>query len=347
MERFVFIAAVTIAVLFGLGAMFGGPHMNNWHWSMDAEGGTAPVVAVAPGAMAAQTFEGQYLRLRSVAANVTIIPEDRADYSVEIDNAAGLAPMPTVSTDEGHVVIDGQLRGRIGGCGGDTISLRGYSDVPVAQLPHITIRGPRSLDVDRSGAGTTEIGATSQLSLDFSGCGTATVGDVAGDFDLDIAGAGELTGGAVGHLSADVAGSGDITLGTISRGAEVDLSGSATIQIASLSGDLNMDAAGSSNVTIRGGSVGTAEIDMAGSGDLEIDAPVQVMNVSIMGVGDIDVSGTVGDLDADIAGPGTITVAAVTGSLRQDIAGPGSVHVTGRGGAPAAPAAPALAPPAP
>ena len=35
MERFVFIAAVTIAILFGLGAMFNGPHFN---FHMDAEG---------------------------------------------------------------------------------------------------------------------------------------------------------------------------------------------------------------------------------------------------------------------------------------------------------------------
>lgn len=346
MERFVFVAAVSIAILFGLFAMAGGSR--HFNFNIDAEGGTSPIVALAAGNMAAQTYSGQSLRIRAVAANVTIIPEDRSDFSIEIDNAAGLAPMPTVSSENEHVIIDGQLRGRIGDCG-DTISLRGYGDVPAAQLPRITIRAPRSVDVDRSGAGTTEIGATTALSLDFSGCGTATVGDVAGDFDLDIAGAGQLTGGAVGHLTADVAGSGDITVGAISRGADLDIAGAGTVAIASLTGDLSMDAAGASNVTIRGGSVGTAEIDMAGSGDLEIDAPVQVLNVSIMGVGDIDVSGAVGDLDADIAGPGTVTVAAVTGSLRQEIAGPGSVHVTGRSPAaqsPAPPAAPATPAPA-
>jgi hypothetical protein len=344
MERFVFIAAVTIAILFGVVAMFDGPHFN---FHMDAEGrGTSPVVEVAPGTMAAQTFTGTYLQIRAAAANVTIVPEDRTDFSVEIDNSAGLAPMPTVTTEGDHLIIDGQLRGRIHDCGGENLTLRGYGDVALAQLPRITIRAPRALDVDRSGAGTTEIGAAESVSLDFSGCGTANIGDVAGDLDLDIAGAGEVTAGAARHLTADVAGAGDITLGAISQGAELDISGAGTITIASLTGDLSTDAAGASNIRINGGSIGTAEIDMAGSGDLEIAANVATLTASIMGVADIDVAGTVGDLDVDIAGPGSVTVQAVTGSLEQDIAGPGSVRVTGGAGTgtpapPAPPAAPA------
>ncbi|QGZ95003.1 GIN domain-containing protein [Terricaulis silvestris] len=341
MERFVFITAVTIAILMGLWAMFG---RSNFDFHMDADGrGISPVVELAPGTMAAQTFAGTYLDIRSAAANVTIIPEDRTDFSVEIDNSAGLAPMPTVGVEGENLIIDGQLRGRIHGCDGDSLSLRGYGDVAQNQLPRITIRTPRALDVDRSGAGNTEIGAAESVSLDFSGCGTARIGDVTGDLDLDIAGAGEVTAGAARHVSADVAGAGDITLGAISAGADLDISGAATVTIASLTGDLSTDAAGASEIRINGGSIGTAEIDMAGSGDLEIAANIATMNVSIMGVGDIDVAGTVGDLDVDIAGPGSVTVQAVTGSLQQDIAGPGSVTVTGsaRSAPPAPPAAPA------
>jgi hypothetical protein len=340
MERFVFITAVTIAILMGLWAMFG---RSNFDFHMDADGrGISPVVELAPGTMAAQTFAGTYLDIRSAAAHVTIIPEDRTDFSVEIDNSAGLAPMPTVGVEGENLIIDGQLRGRIHNCGDGNISLRGYGDVDQEQLPRITVRTPRAVDMDRDGAGTTEIGAAQSVSLDFSGCGSARIGDVAGALDLDIAGAGEVTAGAANHVTADVAGAGDITLGAVAAGAELDISGAGTITIASLTGDLSTDAAGASNIRINGGSIGTAEIDMAGSGDLEIAANVGTLTASIMGVGDIDVAGTVGDLDVDIAGPGSVTVQAVTGSLQQDIAGPGSVTVTGRAGsaAPAPPAAP-------
>jgi hypothetical protein len=344
MERFVFIAAVAGAILMGAWAMFG---HSNFGFHMDAEGrGTSPLVELAPGTMAAQTFAGTYIDIRSAAANVTVIPEDRTDISVEIDNSAGLAPMPTVSTDESRVIIDGQLRGRIHGCDGDSLSLRGYGEVAEDQLPRITIRAPRAVEIDRSGAGSTEIGAAESVSLDLAGCGTARIGDVAGELDLDIAGAGEVTTGSARHVTADVAGAGDITLGAIAAGADLDISGAGTVTIASLTGDLSTDAAGASNIRINGGAIGTAEIDMAGSGDLEIAANVSTLTVSIMGVGDIDVAGTVGDLDVDIAGPGSVTVQAVTGSMQQDIAGPGSVTVRGRAGAAATPAAPA-APAAP
>ena len=316
MERFVFIAAVTIAILFGVGAMFAGPHFN---FHIDAEGrGTSPIVEVAPGTMAAQTFAGSYIDIRSAAANVTVIPEDRTDVSVEIDNSAGVAPMPTVTLEGDSVIIDGQLRGRIHDCGGESLTLRGYGDVTLTQLPRITIRSPRAVDVDRSGAGSTDIGAAESVSLDFSGCGAATIGDVAGELDLDIAGAGDITAGSARHVTADIAGAGDITLGAIAAGADLDIAGAGTITIASLTGDLSTDAAGASNIRIDGGSIGTAEIDMAGSGDLEIAANVATLSASIMGVGDIDVGGTVGDLDVDIAGPGSVTVQAVTGSMQQD-----------------------------
>ena len=91
MERFVFVAAIALAIIFGIGAVVGGPHFS-FHGDWDDEdgiGGTAEIVAVSPGRMEAQTFAGTTLRLRHMAAIVTITPEDRTDFAVEIDNSAG------------------------------------------------------------------------------------------------------------------------------------------------------------------------------------------------------------------------------------------------------------------
>lgn len=332
MERFVFVAAVTIAIIFGVGAVFGGPHFG-WNFNVNADDDeprrTAAIVEVAPGRMEAAAFTGESLRIRNVAATVIVTPEDRTDFLIEIDNSAGRAPMPTVTAENGRVVVDGQLRGRISGCQDDGgANLRGYGDLSAADLPRITIRAPRTLIVNRSGAGSTEIGATQSLDFDLAGCGAATIGDVAGAFDLDIAGAGDVTAGAVGgSLEADVAGAGDITLGAVGQGAEIDLSGASNVTIASVTGDFSADVAGAGNININGGTIGTGDIDIAGAGDIDIAAPVQSLKVSIMGVGDVDVAAAVGDLDADIAGPGTVTVQSLTGALRQSVAGPGSVRV--------------------
>lgn len=341
MERFVFVAAITIAVIFGIGAVFGGPHFN-FGWDHDGEGGTSAIVDVAPGTMAEEAFAGSDLRIRGAAANITIVPEDRSDFLIAIDNSAGMAPMPLVSVTGNQVLIDGQLRNRVQDCEADGgAELRGYGTLTREQLPTITIRAPRDLIVDRAGAGHTEIGATNSLDLDFSGCGSAALGDVTGDLDIDFAGSGQIRAGAARSVSADIAGSGELMLTTVSAGADFDLAGSGTVTIASLTGDLSADAAGSGNVTVQGGSVGEANIDMAGSGEVQIDAPVQTLIVSMVGSGDVEVTGVVGDLEAEIAGSGNVTARQVTGNVRQEVFGPGEVTIGSRTTTATSPAPPA------
>jgi hypothetical protein len=333
MERFVFVAAIAVAIIFGVGAVFGGPHWSNFHVEIGDDGGgpgTAPVVAVSPGAMAAETFPGEELRIRNLAAIVTITPEDRTDYVIEIDNNAGQLPMPTVSADEGRVIVDGQLRGRVRDCGdGGSTSVRGYGDGEFAseELPRITIRAPRALRVDRSGAGMTEIGATQTLDLDVSGCSTTNAGDVAGELTLDIAGSGNVNAGAAQSLNADIAGSADVVVGAVANGASIDIAGSGSVTIASLNGELNSDGAGSGSVNVRAGAVTAANIDLAGSGDVTIGATVQNLDVSIVGSGGVDVTAAVGNIDAEIAGSGSVSAASATGSIRQEVWGSGEVSV--------------------
>jgi hypothetical protein len=331
MERFVFVTAVTLAIIFGVAAVFGGPHISidgeDWDWDADAR--VAPVMSVAPGNMAAQTYSGDGLRIRYVAANVIITPEDRADYSIEIANPAGRTPMPEISSDGGRITVDGHLRGRIERCSDGGASLRDYGDVSAEDLPTITIRAPRRLDVDRGGAGTLQIGATEALTLDFSSCGSANLGDVAGELDVDLAGSGAVTAGAARSLTADVAGSGQLTVGAVAEGADVDIAGSGTVRIASVTGDLNADGAGSGNLIVEAGNVGDANIDLAGSGDVDIAAAVQRLEVSIVGSGDVDVAGTVGDIEADIAGSGSVRAQAVTGNVRKEVWGSGDVRIGG------------------
>ena len=325
MERFVFVVAVTIAVLFGIVAAFGGPHFN---FDMDIEGGgTAPIVETTAGRLDAQPHQGRELDLKHLVAIVTITPEDRTDYLIEIDSPGG-TPMPTVSSDEGRVVIDGRLRGRVSRCHEDgSADLRGYDDITVANLPRITIRAPRTLNISRSGAGRTEIGPSEALTLELSGCGAVTAGDVTNDLVLDVAGSGDINAGAARHLNADVAGSADVVVGAVAEGAEVDIAGSGSVTIASLNGDLSADGAGSGNVNVSGGAITMANVDLAGSGGVDIAASVQTLNVSIVGSGDVDVTNTVGDIDADIAGSGGVSARAVTGAVRKEVWGSGDVNV--------------------
>ncbi|MCX7358292.1 MAG: DUF2807 domain-containing protein [Alphaproteobacteria bacterium] len=332
MERFVFVVAVAIAIMFGIVAVAGGPHWANFSINIDddGEGGTAPVVAASAGAMAAETFPGEEISLRNLAAIVTIVPEDRTDFVVQIDNNAGQLPMPTVAADEGTVKIDGQLRGRVRDCGGDGgATVRGYGDeqFDAAELPHITIRAPRTLRVDRGGAGTTEIGASQALNLDVRGCSATTIGDVVGELAIDVSGSGDVNAGAALNLSADVRGSSDVVVGAVASGASLDISGSGSVTIASLAGELTSDERGSGSVSVQAGAITVANIDLSGSGDVTIGATVQDLDVSIRGSGGVEVTAAVVNIDADIAGSGSVTAASATGRIHQEVRGSGEVSI--------------------
>ncbi|MGE0741427.1 MAG: DUF2807 domain-containing protein, partial [Hyphomonadaceae bacterium] len=311
----------------GIGAMFGGTQFI-FVVVFDGVGRTSPVVALSAGSAAAQDYEGSDLRLRGVAAHVIITPEDRSDIEVAIDNAAGRTPMPLVTVDGGRVLIDGRLRGRISGCLEDGgADLRGYEDVAGADLPRITIRTPRDVRIDRGGAGTTEIAASNSVEIELSGCSVATIADTSGQLTVDLAGSGTINAGAARSLDADVAGSGEIHTGAVSEGADLDVAGSGRVAIASLNGDLSADGAGSGNITVAAGALSSADIDLAGSGGVEITAPVEALNVSIVGSGDVTVNGVVGNLEAEIAGSGSVNAQSVTGTVRQEAWGSGTVRV--------------------
>jgi hypothetical protein len=319
---------VTIAIVWGVVAMFG--HGRFIHWDFDeADARMAPLVEVAPGATAPQTFVGDRLQLKHLAANVVITPEERSDFVIEIANPAGRAPMPEVTVEGGRVTVDGRLSRRIQRCLDGGAELRDYGSLTAEELPRITIRAPRDLRIARSGAGSLEIGPSQSLNLDFSSCGSGTVGDVAGELQVDLAGSGRISAGAAQSLNADVAGSGELAVGAVTQGANVDIAGSGAVRIASLEGDLSADGAGSGNLSILGGSINQASVDLAGSGDVDIAAPVRRLNVSIVGSGNVDIAGEVGDIDADIAGSGDVTARAVTGSIRKDVWGSGDVRVGG------------------
>ena len=97
------------------------------------------------------------------------------------------------------------------------------------------------------------------LDIEVSGCGTTTAGDVAGDLDLDAAGSGDIRTGAAQSLDADVAGSADVEVGAVSTSAPtIDIAGSGSVTIASLTGELNTDSAGSGSVSVQGGAVTVA-----------------------------------------------------------------------------------------
>lgn len=325
MERFVFVAAVTVAIVLGLFHFLGGP---SWSINIDGfEGGrNDPVLQVSAGRFEEQTFQSSDIEVKYAAARVVVTPEDRQDIVISIDNP-GRAPMPEVGMDGGRLVVDGRLRGRVSDCSDDSVELRGYGIISRADLPLIQIRAPRTLSIEIGGASNSEIGPAQVLDASFSGCGNAQIGDVTESLSVDLAGSGEVRTGSAGELSADLAGSGELYVGAVANGAKVDLAGSGRVEIAALTGALSMDGAGSGDLAVQAGAVTDASIDLAGSGDVSISAPVERLDVSIAGSGDVDVAATVGDIQADIVGSGGVSAQSVTGSVHKEVWGSGDIHI--------------------
>lgn len=331
MERFVFVAAVTFAVIFAFVAMVGNGHWNIGHGEFNIEFNDERVdeiVVAAPGRMEARTFTGDELVLRHVAARVTITPEDRADFSVEIDNP-GRLPMPLVTAERGNVRINGQLGGRISECrDGGGVKLDGYGEFEPMDLPQINIRTPRTLEVRLSGAGATQIGPSETLTLDAAGCSTISAGDVAGALEVEISGAGAVTAGAARSLRLESTGAGDFGVGALADGARIELAGAGEVSLASLVGALDIESTGAGVIAINAGAITDAAIELSGAGSVDIAAPVQRLNVDIVGPATVNVTAAVGDVEAEIRGPGNVNLRAVSGRIiRQEVAGPGALNV--------------------
>lgn len=320
MERFIVVAAIVFAAIFGLFAMVGGGR----HFHFDIDGRTDPVMPVAAGHAPAQTFTAEELRFKYLAAHVTVTPEDRQDISIEITNP-GHTPMPTIVRDGDDIVVDGHLANRVDCEEDGGADIRGYSRVALADMPQIVVHAPRTLHVDYEGAGLAEIGPSQTLHLEVSGCGGANAADVAGALEVDVRGSGRVQAGAAHSLNANVMGSGALNTGAIADGADVGVFGSGSVTLASLTGSLKGSSHGSGDLGVSAGSITSAEFELFGSGGANVTAPIQQLKASIHGSGDIEVHGAVGDVNASIFGSGSVHATSITGTIHKETMGSGDV----------------------
>ncbi len=284
---------------------------------------------------AADSYRATGVRLEHAAAELIVIPEDRADVDVAISPVERL-PTPTVRVDGDRVVIDGGLRNRLQGCtstlgGGERACIRGIGNLARTDLPRVTLRIPRTLDLSIAGAVYTSIGASSGGEVRHNGCGKTHVADVSGPLDVALNGSGDVDVTRVsGVLQAALNGSGSLTVRQAEGDAELRLNGSGDLRAGPVRGDLDAVLAGSGGLrvdTARNAAVrlnGSGDIDIGnisgaidarldGSGGMDLGAVTQGARVALNGSGDIDVGAVRGPLRADLRGSGSIDVASVEG----------------------------------
>lgn len=257
----------------------------------------AAAVSILAAPAAAETFNAHSIDIVHAAANVTVIPEDRANIDVAITAGGRLAAPQARMTGEG-LVIDGGLGNRFQGCrtnmsGQTTVRIRGVGNVSRSELPQITLRVPRALDLTAAGAVYTEIGASSGGSVNVSGCGDTNIAATAGALAVTLNGSGDVDVEAVsGALTAVLNGSGSLEVESTRGEARLRLNGSGDLRVGDVDGALDAVLAGSGSLRAR---------DARGA------------RLALNGSGSINAGAIHGALDADLTGSGSLRVAFVEG----------------------------------
>lgn len=202
----------------------------------------------------------------------------------------------------------------------------------------VTLPGRDFRAFEQQGSGDMRLAGLSQpeARISIEGSGNIEADGKIGRLKAVIEGSGNLAAtGSADSLELNVEGSGDAKLGDlVVKKASVSIAGSGGVEIAPQgasrvditgegSGDvkatgsadaLKVDVSGSGDMRLGGLTARTAEVDIDGSGEVEI-APQDVLRVGIEGSGDVTLRSEPKKLDASIAGSGHITHADGT---RQD-----------------------------
>ncbi len=129
-----------------------------------------------------------------------------------------------------------------------------------------------------------------------------------------------------GPMRIGLVGSGDVHAASAGS-AEVNIAGSGDATAQALRGGLRASISGSGNLQAAAVN-GPMTVHVAGSGDVKVAAGrVTTMNVSVAGSGDVRFGGVSGTLEANVAGSGDVSVAQVNGSVVKHVAGSGEVRV--------------------
>ncbi len=137
---------------------------------------------------------------------------------------------------------------------------------------------------------TVEVPPRTPVTIDDGAGGSYRIGDTHAPLDLKLKAHGQVTAGQVAELRVNIVGSADVTVTTVTGQA--------------------------------------AQLNITGSGDIEIrDGQVANLNAAIAGSGSIAFGGTATDAGLTISGSGSIRVNKVTRNVMDQVSGSGRVYV--------------------
>ena len=159
--------------------------------------------------------------------------------------------------------------------------------------------------------------------------GGAVFGFVGGTDSLDLTsgGCGDWTVGNVrGQLKLLDAGSGDVHTGSAGS-ADLRVAGSGDVTTRAIASGAELSIAGSGDVNVEAAS-GPVKIRIGGSGDVVIrGGHAASLDVLVAGSGDVQYKGVADSFTGMVAGSGDVHVTKVTGPVKKSVAGSGDINV--------------------
>jgi Putative auto-transporter adhesin, head GIN domain len=251
------------------------------------------------------------LTIRHAALRLEVVPEDRADVSVTVQQANARLPV-TVKTMGDEVVIDGGAGLRVAGChhmfGAKAVHVWGVGSIRYQDLPLVVARVPKDVRVHAGDAVFGMVGRSKSLELSAGGCGDWVVADTAGPMTLSVSGSGDVHAGSAQRATVHISGSGDVFARNVTGGLDVSISGSGDVRAEQVTGDLAAQVSGSGDVRVAGGRVNDMHARIAGSGDVTFHGVAKTLTASIAGSGDVRVDGVTDHVEKHVAGAGEVYV---------------------------------------
>lgn len=252
------------------------------------------------------------VEIKDAVAQVTVIPEDRADVRVDLLVPNHRLPLK-IKAGRARTIVDGGLDAhRIRGCRGSgadvVVRVAGVGDVPLSQMPQLVIHAPRDVDLSAGGAVFGAVGRTRSLNLGAAGCGDWTIANVERQLRISLAGSATARTGAAGEAKLRMAGSGDIATAEIRGGLDVDVAGAGDVRVKSIAGPLDVHIAGSGDVTVLGGHASAMTASVAGSGNVVFQGTADRLQARIVGSGDVRARAVRGPISKAVMGSGAVRI---------------------------------------
>lgn len=241
----------------------------------------------------ARNFNANSVKIEDIVGNIVVDVRDSGPVTVEVSGAPKRVNSVRTSQDGSLVVVEGMS---------DT-----DSNISVWDW-HNWFNFPRE---EERITGNLTVKVTVPRGADVN------VQDLVGDATI---------GDTMGALRFEAATS-RARIGRISR-AKISLGGTGRIDIAGVTGELDLEMGGSGKIVV--GSAGSVKADIAGSGDAQFGPITGGLSLDIAGSGDVTAARVNGPTHIDIAGSGTVRIAdGIANPLHVDIMGAGNLYFGG------------------